>query len=342
MNDLCTQQDKLSNFKKQDLINFGQKSLFPCNNVVGCDSRLNMEKVFNGEKEFISRNQKMVGKQNPRTLIPPIIANPIIDFEHWRANPFVVPPGINSAGRENQYDSGYLISNAQATPQQDEIYQEEEFNNPNEGLFTTLLQPNVATTNSIIDPSALNSLVGIGFQPQFQPRKVTLRGNRVHYNNVDPRVGVDHGEIEPLSLDERRETYSPTFNIPFEKNQDRDEEPSLTSIYDPRFSGYGSSDRGYIEPMTGQQRFAYDDVNAVRMPNYICRSNIDFAKWADSYGPLKSGWQNGNPNNKDIRWFADNSFHNATMQFRTDMTDSMMSKNNSVIWQRKMHPKRTL
>ena len=39
----------------------------------------------------------------------------------------------------------------------------------------------------------------------------------------------------------------------------------------------------------GQTKFYYDDVDAIRMPNYITRSNIDHQPFADRYGPLPAG-----------------------------------------------------
>ena len=53
-----------------------------------------------------------------------------------------------------------------------------------------------------------------------------------------------------------------------------------SDIYDPRFNGYGTSYRAYTDENIGQTRFYYDDINSVRMPNYIVRSNIDFANYS--------------------------------------------------------------
>ena len=54
------------------------------------------------------------------------------------------------------------------------------------------------------------------------------------------------------------------------------EEPGASNVYDPRFTGYGTSYRTYIEPMTGQPRFYYDDVDAIRKYNYIRKATFIF------------------------------------------------------------------
>ncbi len=50
----------------------------------------------------------------------------------------------------------------------------------------------------------------------------------------------------------------------------------LSDLYDPRFTGYGTSSRSYLEPVTGQVRFYYDDIDSYKRPNYISRSKVDF------------------------------------------------------------------
>ena len=47
-----------------------------------------------------------------------------------------------------------------------------------------------------------------------------------------------------------------------------------SNVYDPRSNSYGTSYRSYIDKMTGQVRYYYDDINAIRQPNYITRNNI--------------------------------------------------------------------
>ena len=111
-----------------------------------------------------------------------------------------------------------------------------------------------------------------------------------------------------------------------------------SDVYDPRFYGYGTSYRSYIEEVTGQPRFYYDDINSIRMPNYISRSNIDFANYADTYGPLNNLNKNGNPNTNQIRDLAQNSFLNSSLQHRTELQERLMRKRNNELWQLRKYP----
>ena len=65
------------------------------------------------------------------------------------------------------------------------------------------------------------------------------------------------------------------------------------NVYDPRLTGYGTSYRSYTDDNLGQTRFYYDDIDAVRMPNYIVKSNIDREPFADHYGTIPDGDQFG-------------------------------------------------
>ena len=116
---------------------------------------------------------------------------------------------------------------------------------------------------------------------------------------------------------------------------------SETDIYDPRFNGYGTSYRAYEDEFIGQTRFYYDDINAVRMPNYITRSNIDNLPFADKYGPIPEGHSNGNSNTCNMRKLANNGFLNSALQHRADISQKLMRKRNNELSQRRQAPIRT-
>jgi hypothetical protein len=82
-------------------------------------------------------------------------------------------------------------------------------------------------------------------------------------------------------------------------------------------------------------------VDAIRMPNYIVRSDIDHQPFADHYGPLPPGDAHGNKNNSNIRALANASFTSAAIQFRTDLQERLMRKINSDAWQQRQAPIRT-
>ena len=114
------------------------------------------------------------------------------------------------------------------------------------------------------------------------------------------------------------------------------DEFNTTNIVDPRFNGYGTAYRGYTDKLLGQPKFFYDDIDSVRRPNYITRSNIDFAKFADSYGTMETEY--GNPNNEQIREFANQEFLNNAIEHRTGMMERLMRKRNAELWQQRQFP----
>ena len=361
---------------------------------------------FNDPK-YVSANQKLAGKANPRTLIPPVIVPPSSDLSYWRANNTVTHSAVNDQTQIDTYLSGYQVSNCcgivgndtyivperkksnnvrympkskytvlkyqNSNPNDDpyldetskkevtknvinekfklpfEIRPEEPgqvntscgynpqqvkyglpsnlnigkcFDNPsmteyNKNLFTQTIQPGVYEINQVNEP--INSNIGISFTQQFEPltSSVTADGD-VLYTEHDPRI------IEPLKSDNELGDYC--------ENSPAD--PS--NVYDPRFSGYGTSYRAYTDETTGQTRFYYDDVNAIRMPNYLTRNNIDFTPFSDSYGPMAT--QNGNKYNSIITGLAEDAFTRNTIQQRTELQERLMRKMNANKWQQRMYP----
>ncbi len=114
-------------------------------------------------------------------------------------------------------------------------------------------------------------------------------------------------------------------------------EVSVNDIYDPRFSGYGTSYRSYLEPSLGQVRYMYDDINAIKFPSMIVRSNIDTENFADLYGPIQENREFG-ISESEIRQDVNNSWLERTGNFRSEMSEMLMRKNNAVAWQRRQAP----
>jgi hypothetical protein len=187
----------------------------------------------------------------------------------------------------------------------------------NKQIFTSTIVPGVYYNTEIIEP--ISSNIGISFDQQVPPRKITKDeyGN-VIYEAKDPRV------------------YEP--EIPKQKEWNM---PNTYDVYDPRFDGYGSSDRSYVDKMTGQPRFYYDDVDAIRKPNYVTRSNIDFLERANSYGQVNETDEEISLAER-IRLEADTSYMNDTLDFRTEMMSRLMRKRNAELWQNRMAPKTTM
>lgn len=180
----------------------------------------------------------------------------------------------------------------------------------NDNLFTQTIQPGVYSKNQVNEP--INGNMGISFTQQLEPLTISTNGEDVTFTRHDPRIMgelIEEPEIETVNA---------------------------ANVYDPRFSGYGTSYRAYENELLGRTDFYYDDIDAVRMPNYITRNKIDFMKSADSYGPMKTEY--GNPNNEVIRNLANNQFMSSALEFRTGMQESLMRKNNAEGWQKRKMP----
>ena len=311
---------------------------------------------------MISINNAMQGGPNPKTLIPPMIVTPMYSLAQ-RQNDMLVPNKINTKTNEDLYLSGYLSSQhetgngpdinenndiiedftyppADYTSQgwtdqvdtadgynpkqwidakfpanlpQGNCGQQAVFADYNTNLFTNTVQPGVTYRDDVIEP--INSNIGISFQQQFLPRTYTRS---------------DNGDLEVVDHD-------PQFAPPREKKMNKESfEPTEYNSYDPRFTGYGTSYRNYVDEVTGQPRFPYDDINAVRMPNYIVRSKIDTHDFADRYGTVQTP-QSLN----DIRGKVENAFMQDTTEHRNDIMTSLMRKRNAEMWQIRQAPKYT-
>jgi hypothetical protein len=117
--------------------------------------------------------------------------------------------------------------------------------------------------------------------------------------------------------------------------QERKIDQSVHNVYDPRFSGYGTQDRSYVDNM-GRPQYFYDDVEAITMPNFVARSNVDVFPWASTYGPdvEKDG--------DEYRQLANNAFTDSTILFRTELQERLMRKRNAEMWQRRAFPISTM
>ncbi|MDB4413293.1 hypothetical protein N9189_02090 [Pirellulaceae bacterium] len=236
--------------------------------------------------------------------------NPAHPLQHEVPGLVNMQCGYNPSQEKVNLPSNYPAGNCEQAP---------EMANFNKNIFTQTIQPGVYTKSDIIEP--INSNIGISFTQQFPPVTCDMtKDGGIEYTSHDPNL-VD-------------------VKIP-DDSFDVSESVTNANIYDPRHSGYGTSYRAYTEEVTGQTRFAYDDVNAVRMPNYITRNKIDFEPYADSYGPMKDDQPYGNEFNSRIRALAQDSWLRNSLQFRNDLQERTMRKTNAEAWQQKIAPIRT-
>jgi len=191
----------------------------------------------------------------------------------------------------------------------------------NENMFTEIISPGVYNRTEVNEP--INSNIGISFNQQFPPTtaRYDSENGDVYYTEHDPKK-FDTNIVKDARLRDHKERFDKTM--------------SAANVYDPRFSGYGTNYRTYNDNLLGQPKFFYDDIDSIRMPNYITRSKIDFMQGADTYGPMNDA--HGNPDNAIIREMANDAFMNSTLQFRTDMMERLMRKRNAELWQQRKMP----
>jgi len=341
------------------------KIVDPSNNVICGDAR-----PLDFGPDFVSRNQRLAtGGPHPKTLVPPVITPPIAAWDKW-STPGIAPRNINSSTGFDMYHSGYstgneAIQNAptcqynmpfvpsvenyssnsdqrpvhsaslnplvnpsttaqeqKQTLQMNRLQYElpsnfqagqcmmtDEMKSYNQNLFTGMIEPGVYMQTQYTDPIPSN--IGISNPPQNMPMTRTLLPDGSIYYTV----------------------RDPSFNT-LEPAQEKPQTASNYNVYDPRSTGYGPSYRAYTEELTGQTRYMYDDIDSIRRPNFLIRSNIDHNKWANSYGPMFNQTKEGfNPQLADAQYRYD------TLRFREELQAQYMRKyNNQVSWQRKMAP----
>jgi len=326
------------------------------------------------DPNWMSPNQKMVGPANPKTNIPPVIAPPAADPSFWRGTNLTSSLKINQQGHTDLYRSGYLISDKDQLTEKYRQKDRNKYNGANvnkkhdhdedtdtgpfqqnnigdietswgyntdqliyaglpsnlaasglstdpymkkynDNLFTQTIQPGIYTRSEIVEP--INSNIGISFTQQLPPAS----------SRIDPVTGaLLRTEHDPRLVGPYLIKNTAAYNV------------NEGDVYDPRFTGYGTSYRSYNDDALGQTRFYYDDINSVRMPNYISRSNIDTQPFADRYGPIPKGFEKGNPYTKNIHELADDAFLQGAIQHRTELSERLMRKVNSEQWQRRAAP----
>jgi len=180
---------------------------------------------------------------------------------------------------------------------------------------------------------------------EYQLFNKEFKTNRYFKDKYNPNAFTETITPGVYHINDRNEPINSLMGISheqqFEQSNYEELEPfetvNMSNTYDPRFYGHGTSYRSYIDENVGQPRFYYDDINAIKMPNYITRNAIDVTSFGDSYGPLNSG----NKYTQDIHKLADQEYMDATTNFRNEMMQRLMRKRNSESWQQRTFPIRT-
>lgn len=270
----------------------------------------------------MTSNQGLAGQANPKTRINPIIVARPYEFEYWKDTPVSSISIMNS--RKKQYPT--LAGYSKDSEDIDGLYEmipRREANElyPSNPLAQTI-QPGVYAYPTDYDP--INDNIGITTTPQFESRSEVQQSGNTLYNPESYSIQEDYEPIGDNPI---------IFTDPYIKVN---ENPSLYDVYDPRFTGYGANNRNYLDPMTKQTRYYYDDINAVKFPNYIVRSKIDscLTKFGDTYGPMRRDQINLN----DMRHFVEKQHLENDIGRRNDLMESLLRKRDSEMWQTREAP----
>ena len=212
---------------------------------------------------------------------------------------------INTACGCNMQNNDMPVNQPSGLCQQDSLLTEY-----NKKLNTMYLQPESYVNNEVKEP--INSLMGISFNQQFNPRTVKH---------------TDTGE-----------TFYTKHATNIEKEVPHTESYGIDNIYDPRYTSYGDNTRCYFNEKLGRSEYYYDDVNAFKYPNYVVRSNIDHIPEADSTGPLENFNRNGNIYTPEMRDIVQKQFLNSQLSYRNDLMESLVAKGNAKREQQRQYP----
>ena len=319
---------------------------------------------YNSNFASVTDNQSLVGCPNPKTLVAPHIAPPLAALENWKNDSSYGISIINEKKNAYYKESGYDIDG--------DAYCEKNYKAPR-GYYCAQKKNKPATSYNKINekqpdiqqqrpsptPEASNpppepSKEMFEFPYEIKSKKHVsdntenlfhkdFKHNPMFHKKYNENVFTQTVTPGTYKINTRNEPINSNMGISIaEQNEEPNyemiepfEDVNTSNVYDPRFYGYGTSYRGYVEKNTGQPRFYYDDVDAVRMPNYITRNKIDVMPFGDAYGADNDG---GNKYHSNITALADKHYLDSALQFRTEMQDRLMRKINANQWQQKMFP----
>jgi hypothetical protein len=310
-------------------INLNSKENFEDTNCVGCNTNNmsnntsnnmtnnmtnNNNNMTNTNTNITNNNTKVDYGNNPNMRTNkdcPVSEGPIVKSKKYKVKEN--QPGWVLTNDGNNYNPD--LFDEYGLPVNDNVAScdlNTNMKNYNKNLATQTLQPDVYIISEIDEP--INSNIGISYQQQIPPLSCKTDGKSVLYTQHDPRTYEPNNIIEPLTS-----------------------VPTVDNIYDPRHSGYSTSYRAYSDKLLGNTKFMYTDIDAIRMPNYITRNYLDSQPFASQIGSMDSN--NSNDNTANIRALAQDAFTRSTIQQRTDIQESLMRKNNTMVRQNRQAPK---
>ena len=197
-----------------------------------------------------------------------------------------------------------------------EGYTERNFNNDDyKNIYEHNVGPGVYATSNVYEN--INSNYGI---------------NRAYPMRKKYQKSDDSGNIfllydEP-DINDKSLLNDSNIHVPIESN--------IRKTFDPRHNGYGDNERNYNFTILGQPRFAYDDVDAIKMPNYITRSNVDHIEKLPKYGS-----ENLEVGLSSIRDKVEEEYLKNQLKHRNELQERLMRKQMDLKWQRRYAPIQT-
>ena len=273
------------------------------------------ENTREDEKIVENFQQPLNPRGNPRDFDhTPIVENyaPDLSIENLKNTSYKEKDWSDMVNMSNGYNSGQFQENdfPNNLPQGN-CGQNKKLKEYNDRLFTSTIQPGTYYKQDVIEQ--INSNAGISFQQQFLPRTIK-----------EVKGGILYEDHDPENVPELPSVYEKVV-------------PDISNVFDPRFNGYGDQTRNYVDEMTGQPRFVYDDINNVKMPNYITRNKLDTFNFGSKYGIAEPHGKSLN----DIRGKAESAFLDDSIAHRDDLTVKLMRKSNIAAQQRRQAPTRT-
>lgn len=338
-----------------------------------CSDKSTRPLSFNNPS-FVTNNGHLTGRVNPKTLVQPIIKPPISSFKNWRHNKLTLPSQINHNSQDELYLSGYIPldkckNSIGCTESRFDVLKHEQIDDLK---LCKKSHENYVSEHGQVDDLIVKvstnhqNLINAPNSSQNKNKKILnrrrMKNKPSQIQHIDPNVFTTthkpyiHQNIGISDTDSWRQkvptttenkvdngTMIDTMFFEHKNKQNKntsDQYINTSNVYDPRFTGYGSSKRSYWDSNVGQTRFMYDDVNCIRMPNYITRSKIDFLKYADSYGPLQSFNQHGNVN-ENLRSLVQDSYLQNSLKFRNELQERLLRKRNNELSQIRERPYHT-
>ncbi len=265
-------------------------------------------------------------------------------------------------------------------PSPTRVYTEEELNTPGNRVFLQDIQPNLYSFS--YEQTPINANLGVSYTPQIPPKfmdqactkfgtfPVITRGDPTRessyyqlplidgvsdpellkpqplYTRNDPQLIRDDEMPGRMIENPTRTAWSARYSDWEAQNGTVDYRKAdpYSSVYDPRFSGYGDPYRSYADVNLGQVQYYYSDIDALRRPNFIIRNKVDHMDFTNPMDKTTPEYISDiYPNNvglDELKATVEDQFANDQIFHRSDIMESQMRKRNSEMWQLRYAPVR--